>query len=63
MWFCAWLRSVCICVYPCGDVGAYLDCWRGEVFNLLKPVKFCILVPFLEEDFDEISPVTAQERI
>lgn len=50
-------------MYPCGDVGAYLDCWRGEVFNLLKPVKFCILVPFLEEDFDEISPVTAQERI
>lgn len=63
MCFCVWLRCVCICVYPCGDVGAYLHRWRGELFNLLKPVKFPILVPFLEADFDEISPVTAQERI
>lgn len=33
---------------------------KVRVFNLLKPVEFLVLVPFLEADFDEMSPVTAQ---
>lgn len=51
--------STQLCVRSCAYVGAYLFVWRGEVFNLLKPVKLLILVPFLEADFDEISPITA----
>lgn len=55
------LVKVCACVHACAYVGAYLCLWRGKVFSLSKPVKFLVLVPFLEADFDEISPVSAQK--
>lgn len=46
------------CVHSCAYVGAHLCVWRGEVFKLLKPVRFFVLLLFLEADFDEVSPIT-----
>lgn len=50
--------SIQLCAFMCICRCTFM-CLKGRGFKLLKPVRFLILLLFLEADFDEVSPITA----